>query len=171
MYVISYCICVAFHPDLNLPHMFIYRAYDQTKSELESMVHFSVVQKDFLNFSESYNLKTLKQLQDAVLLIFNRTRETALAEMFNIELKFTCDCLRKWFERNIKLTELDEDVKHDYFQNNKPDVCCICDFSINSRAPKGWFDHICTAEHLFLENLYEAKDMDSMGILDFNVFF
>ena len=95
MYVISYCIVVAFHPDLNLPHMFIYRAYDQTKSELESMVHFSVVQKDFFNFPENYNLKTLKQLQDAVLLICNRTRETALAEMFNIELKFTCDCLRK----------------------------------------------------------------------------
>ena len=170
MYVISYCIVVAFHPDLNLSHMFIYQAYDQIKSDLESMVHFSVVQKDFFNFPESYNLKTLKQLQDAVLLICNRTRETALAEMFNIELKFTCDCLRKWFERNIKLTELDEEVKHDYFQNNKPDVCCICDFSINSRAPKDWLDHICIAEHLFLENLYEAKDMYCMEILDFYVF-
>ena len=68
------------------------------------------------------------------------------------------------------MTELDEEVKHDYFENNKPDVCCICNFSINSRAPKGWFDHICAAEHLFLENLYEAKDMHRMGILDFDVF-
>ena len=63
MYVISYCMIVAFHPSLNLPHMFIYRAYDQTKYELESMVHFSVVQKDFFTFSENFKLKTLKQLK------------------------------------------------------------------------------------------------------------
>ena len=68
------------------------------------------------------------------------------------------------------MTELDEEVKHDYFHNNKPDVCCIYDFSINSGAPKGWFDHICAAEHLFLEDLYEAKDMHRMRILDFDVF-
>ena len=101
------------------------------------------------------------------MLICNRTRETSPAEMFNIELKSTCDCLRKWFGRNIKLTELDEEVKHDYFQNNTPDVCCIC----YSRTPKGWFDHVCAAEHLFLENLYETKDMHCMGILDFDTFF
>ena len=58
MYVVSYCIVIAFHPGLNLPHLFIYRAYDQTKEELESMVHFSTVQKDFFNFAENFNLKT-----------------------------------------------------------------------------------------------------------------
>ena len=94
MYVVSYCIVVAFHPGLNLPHLFIYRAYDQTK-ELESMFRFSIVQKDFFNFAGNFNLKTLKQLQDTVLSVCNRSRETALAELFNIELKFTVDCLRK----------------------------------------------------------------------------
>lgn len=62
MYVISYCIIVAFHPDLNLLHMFFYQAYDQSKNELEYMAHFSVVQDNFFNFKEYYNLKTLKQL-------------------------------------------------------------------------------------------------------------
>ena len=47
MYVISYCIVVVFHPDLNLPHMFIYRSYDQTEDDLESMEHFSVAQYNF----------------------------------------------------------------------------------------------------------------------------
>ena len=79
MYVISYCIVVAFHLDLNLPHMFIYRSYDQTKDDLESMENFSVVQNNFFKFQEYYNLKTLKQLQDAVLAVCNRSRETALA--------------------------------------------------------------------------------------------
>ena len=170
MYVISYCMIVAFHPSLNLPHMFLYRAYDQTKYELESMVHFSVVQKEFFTFSENFKRKTLKQLQDTVLSVCNRMRETALAEMFNIELKFTVDCLRNWVDKN-KVLELDEKQKNDYLQNNKPDLCCICDFSMDSRAPHGWFEHICKAEHLFLENLYETREMFHMGILDFDIFF
>ena len=55
-------------------------------------------------------MKTFCQLQDAALTVFNKSRETALAEMFNIELKFTCDCLKIWFEKNIKLDELDEET-------------------------------------------------------------
>ena len=76
-----------------------------------------------------------------------------------------------WFDRNKKVLELDEKQKNDCIQNNKSDICCICDFSRNSRASKGWFEHICKAEHLFLENLYESKEMFHMGILDFDIFF
>ena len=92
--MVSYCMVVAFHPGLNLPHMFIYRAYDQTKEDLESVEHFSIVQNNFFLFLEYYNLKTLKQLQDIILAVCNRSRPTALAEKFNIELKFTVDCLK-----------------------------------------------------------------------------
>ena len=105
MYVISYCIIAAFHPDLNLPRIFIYRAYDQNKTDLTSLFHFEVVQPDFFNFKETYNLKTLKQLESAALAVENRSRKTALAEMFNIELKFTVDCLRFWFNRNKKVND------------------------------------------------------------------
>ena len=95
--MINYCIIAAFHPDLNLPRIFIYRAYDQNKTDLTSLFHFEVVQPDFFNFKENYNFKTLKQLESAALAVENRSRKTALAEMFNIELKFTVDCLRFWF--------------------------------------------------------------------------
>ena len=47
MYKIYYCIIVAFHPDLNLPPIFIYRAFDQDKTNLTSLVHFKVVQTNF----------------------------------------------------------------------------------------------------------------------------
>ena len=40
-----------------------------------------------------------------------------------------------------------------------------------SRAPNGWFDHVCKAEHLFLENIYDSKDMFQMGIIDYGIFF
>ena len=171
MHIVSYCIIAAFHPDLKLPHVIIYRSFDQTKEELNSLKHFlDVCDKIFFKFSENYNLKTFRQLQDAALTVFNKSRETALAEMFNIELKFTCDCLKVWFEKNINLDELAEDTKYEYRQNNVPDICCICDFPIYSRAPNGWFDHVCKAEHLFLENVYDVKDLFKMGILDYGVF-
>ena len=116
-------------------------------------------------------MKTFHQLQDAILSVLNKTRKTALAEMFNIELKFTCDCLRKWFDRNIRLDVLDENTIHEYRLNNIPENCCICDFPISSRAQNGWFDHLCKAEHLFLENLYDSKDLFRMRIVEYGVFF
>ena len=91
--------------------------------------------------------------------------------MFNIELKFTVDSLKYWFDRNKKVLEFDDDQKHDFLKNNKPKTCCICDFPIESRAPKGWFEHICRAEHLFLENVFDAKELYRMGILEFDTFF
>ena len=33
-------------------------------------------------------------------------KNAALAEMFSIELKFTVDCLKFWFNRNHKVLEL-----------------------------------------------------------------
>ena len=48
----------------------------------------------------------LKQLQDTAFSVENREKNTALAEMFSIELKFTVDCLKFWFNRNHKVLEL-----------------------------------------------------------------
>ena len=91
--------------------------------------------------------------------------------MFNVELKLTVDCLKFWFNKNKKVLEFDENLKDEFMQKNKPDICCICDFPMESRAPKCWFEHVCRAEHLFLENVYEAKQLYQMGILEFDNFF
>ena len=64
-----------------------------------------------------------------------------------------------------KVLELDEKIK------NRPDICCICGFSMDYRALNGYFEDICKAEHLFLEGLYGTEDMYRMGILDFDIFF
>ena len=44
MYVVSYCMVIAFHPDLNLPRLYIYRSYDQNKTDLTSLYHFEALQ-------------------------------------------------------------------------------------------------------------------------------
>ena len=97
---------IAFHPELNLPRLFIYRSYDQNKTDLTSLHHFEVIQRNFFNYSENFNLKTLKQLQDAALAVENKKENTSLAEMFSIELKLTTDCLKFWFDRSLKKMNL-----------------------------------------------------------------
>ena len=101
----------------------------------------------------------------------NKKDNSALAEMFSIELKFTVDCLKFWFKRNVQQVELNENIKDDFIQNTLKKECCICDFPIKSRAANGWFDHVCKAGYLFLENIFSAKEMYRMGISDFDTYY
>ena len=78
---------------------------------MTSLHHFDAAQRNFFDFSENFNLKTLKQLQNATLAVENKKDNTALAEMFNIELRFTVDCLKFWFQRNLKKNELFEEQR------------------------------------------------------------
>lgn len=87
--------------------------------------------------------------------------------MFNIELKFTIDCLRFWFNRKKKVLELDEDEKDEFSKSNKPKTCCVCDFPVESRAQNGQFELVCKAEYLFLENVFEARDLHRMNISNY----
>ena len=137
MYVVSYCMIVAFHLDLNLPRLYIFLSYDQSDEDLTSLYHFDVVQRIFFEFSENFNVKTLKQLKNATLADKNKKDNSALAEMFSIKLKFTVDCLKFWFQRNLKQIELDEYVRDEFVRNTPKKTCCICHFPIKSRAANG----------------------------------
>ena len=114
MYVVRYCMIIAVNPDVNLPRLYIYQSYDQRDQGLTSLHHFDVVQRNFFNFSENFNLNTLKQLQNATLTVKNKNDNSALAKMFSIELKFTVDCLQFWYKRNLKQIELDEYVRDEF---------------------------------------------------------
>ena len=80
MYVVSYCQIYAFHPALNLDKI---------------MLHFKSKHAPFFD-----NI-TLKQLKGAASAVLSRQKCTTL-ELFLIELKFTIDTLRDWFNRIIK---------------------------------------------------------------------
>ena len=43
-------------------------------------------------------------------------------------------------------------------------------FSINPFAENGWFNHVCSAEYLFLENIYSKRDLFRIGIAEFEDF-
>ena len=87
--------------------------------------------------------------------------------MFNIELKFVCEALKKWFTADLKKVEIDEVAKFNFLINNVPQICEICDFPIDPFAETGWFQHVCSAEYLYLENIYSKKHMFKMNINDF----
>ena len=88
--------------------MIIYRSFDQSLAEVESLQHFLGLKKDFFSYAY-HNLKTLKQLGDCALSVFNKLINTDLVEMLNVELKFVCNSLKNWFATEIKSVEIDED--------------------------------------------------------------
>ena len=90
---------VAFHPELKIPRLVIFRSYDQNPNPLISLTHFPTLQYDFFDDPKNFNKTTLKQLEEAAFSVQNREKNTALAEMFSVELKFTVDCLKFWFEK------------------------------------------------------------------------
>ena len=166
MYVVSYSIVVAFYPDFSLPRINIFRSYDQSFSSIMPLAHFYVLDFIFFDDHKINNKKTLKQLQVAALPVNQNEKNTALAEMFSVKLKFTTDTLKSWFQK-WKVLELDLDQKVEFIRKNplKKDIlCCLCDFPINARAKSGWFDHVIKAEYLFLENIYISDDLKEMKI-------
>ena len=173
MYVVSYCIIAAFHPELNIPRLVIYRSYDQNPNELTSLTHFQALEYNFFNNSKNFNTTTLKQLENAAFSVLNKEKNTALAEMFNIELKFTVDCLKFWFQENHQILEIDVDSKSNFKQENplsESTFFCLCNFLMNPSAENGWAEHVFKAKHLFLENIYSEKQMVRMGIEKFEDF-
>ena len=170
MYLVSYCIIVAFHPELDIPKLYIYRSYDQTYNQLTSLVHFEIVQNNFFEDKQNFNLKTLEQLNVAAFAVLNREKNTALAEMFSIELKFTTDYLKFWFNKSKKILEMNNEILN-FIESTPKNDCCLCDFPLQSRTENDWFEHVCKAEHLFLENIYTARQMFQMRIDNFDVYF
>lgn len=132
--------------------------------------------KTFFENKENYNQVTLKQLIHVSNIVKNGDRNTALAEMFSVELKLTIGILKNWFEKNIKINflELDNFEKEKFREQNcmNPNSkCSICDFPLQPRVKDGWCDHVIRSEYLFLENIYSKSEMKKMGIIDFEFYF
>ena len=59
--------------------------------------------------------------------------------MFSIELKFTVDCLKAWFQKNHKILDVDIDQKLEFIRKKsykKDAFFCLSDFPIDPRIKK-----------------------------------
>ena len=66
--------------------------------------------------------------------------------------------------------EIDEVEKFNFLMNNTPQNCCICDFPIDPFSDSGWFSHVCSAEYLFLQNIYSERDLARINIASLEEF-
>ena len=165
MFVISYCMIFSFNEVLKFDEIVIFRSFQQSSNELYDISHFKSEHIPF------FDQVLLRQLKDAASAVALRKKCTSLAEMFSLELKFTVDTLKGWFNKIIKpkFFEVDHDKKSSWRKQNplrNKTNCCICDFPIDPHATNGWFDHVVNFEHLFLRNIYSLSHMKTMGIDD-----
>ena len=87
IFVISYCQIYAFHPDLKLDKIVIFRSFQQNTEEIYSLNHFS--QEHIKHF----DAVTFNQLKDAAINALVCQKSKSLSELFSVELKFTIGTL------------------------------------------------------------------------------
>ena len=96
MFAVSYALVFAWHPKLKSDRQMIVRGYNHSLEELADVSYLTSEQLAMRN------LKTSEQLKDSVMKVHSKKNKNAIAEMFNIELKFACDTLLQWFNYKFK---------------------------------------------------------------------
>ena len=145
----------------------VVRGYNHSLEELANVNYLTEEQLAMRN------LKTSEQLKDCVVNVYSKKIKNAIAEMFNIELKFACDILLQWFNYKFKSERmnLSIEVSSQYKRLNPINdetKCCICDFPLDV-TPKGinfqgtemsYLDFLIKKEYSFLTNIYDEKDLE-----------
>ena len=166
MTAVSYSLIFAWHPKLSLARQMVVRGYNHSLDELSDITYLTSGQLAMRNQT------TTRQLQDAILNVHSKRKKNAIAEMFNIELKFACDILMCWFNEEFKKpqTNLDNQVAIDYrraFPITVETKCVICDFSLEV-DPKGleykendmsYLNFLIRKEYAFLRNIFDEDDL------------
>ena len=52
------CIVAAFHPEVSIPRLVMFRSQDQTQDELQSLTHFQILDSNFFNDKDNFNKVT-----------------------------------------------------------------------------------------------------------------
>ena len=104
-----------------------------------------------------------------MLAVAAKNSKIAISEMFTAELKFSADCLLKWFNKKF---ELNRKYKIEHPIDWSQDRCCICTFlKINptsydvDKETMFYADFIIFKEHKFLMNIFSNEELaktDSM---------
>ena len=167
------------HPKLKLDRQMIVRGYNHSLEELADVSYLTTEQLAMRN------LKTSEQLKDCVMKVYSRKHKNAIAEMFNIELKFVCDILlqRYKYKFDAEGISLSNEISINYKRlnpTNDETKSCICDFPLDV-TPKGinfegtemsYLDFLIKKEYSFLRNIYDEKDFKkSKNISDKQIYY
>ena len=89
MFVVSYVIIFAFHPELRIGRVIIERSFGHSENSLTSLNYLTI---DQLQYKDN---KTLLQLRYCALNVATKKNKLAVPEMFSTEITFAGDCLIK----------------------------------------------------------------------------
>ena len=123
--------------------------------------------------------KMMIQLKDCALAVHARNSKIGTSEMFTTELKFTTDCLLKWFDTKFKPTnlELSNSAKRKYEIENPidwlHDCCCICTFPLKINATRfdadsqtmSYVNFNIFKEHKVLKNIFSSEELATTNSL------
>ena len=160
MFVVSYVIIIAFHPDLKMKKIICERPYGHSLKQLSTIDYFSEDQ-------------TLKQLKDVAHLVSLRKRKKSMGQMLSIEMLLLKETLGAWFNKKIKSNNLSIKPlnKINYEQNNPVDSsqqkCVLCNFKLDITPTSvqtpdlemTYGDFYIRQEHKFIRNIYTLKEL------------
>ena len=166
MFAVSYALVFAWNPKLKLDKQIVVRGFNHSLDELGDMSYLSLEQLVLRN------QKATEQLNDAVANVYRKKKKNAIVEMFNIELKFACDILNKWFQYKIKPNKMSiSNIERINFNRNNPvtteSKCCICKFrldvmprstNLKEKNEMSYIDFLVAKEHAFIRNIYDEID-------------
>ena len=161
MFVVSYVIIVAFHPELKMKKIVCERSYGHNLKKLNTIDYLS---EDQIKFCQP---TTIKQLRDAAHLVSLRKCKKAMSQMLTIEMFLLKETLGAWFAKKIKSNNLSIAPldKINYEQKNPVDwsqhKCVLCNFKLdimptNVRtldSEMTYGDFYIRQEHKFLRNI------------------
>ena len=116
------------------------------------------------------NQRTIHQLRDVIIDVYSRKRKNAIAEMFNIELKFACDILMCWFNNKLKKLNLANEIVINYrrvFPLTSETKCAICDFALDvelkdleyKENKMSYLDFLIRKEYAFIKNIFDEEEL------------
>ena len=126
MFIVSYIMIVAFHPELELDRIVIQRSYAHSIEQLTSLNYFTQEQIHFLDHT------LIKMLKDMAFNVSKRNCKNSMGQMFCIESALVKKTLLKWFNKKYKqqFVQSNRIKKMRYEQQNpvnwKTDKCVIC---------------------------------------------
>ena len=116
MFAVSYALVFAWNPKLKLDRQIVVRGFNHSLEELGDMSYLSLEQLALRN------QKTTEQLNDTVASVYRKKKKNAIVEIFNIELKFACEILNKWFQYKIKPNKMSiSNIERINFNRNNPE--------------------------------------------------
>ena len=166
MFAVSYALVFTWHPKLNLPRQCVVRGFNHT---VESLTDLSYLTEEQLYLRKQ---TTTEQLRDAAIEVSKRQNKNAINLLFNVELKFACDILQKWYNFKIKPGNLDISLlKRLKYERENPlttdSKCAICHFPIKVNT-KGlsfdkndisYLDFLIRKEHAFIRNIFNESEL------------